>query len=218
MCHILTTGKQCKTSNHSSARKLEPVQKDPVLSMFNCCWWLLVSHAWQCVCHAASCLCSFLSAFTPGDGYSFSDQGRERERGRKKKPSQTQSNMYPNNPSHWKGVPKNGQQRPAFINLSTPPCLCLKQNKTKEKATNKKTLPTTKNESVASATDSIPTGKSQVSCLLDYMFEHMLGAAWSSLNYSQVAMIIIFFGELELYKPPTWANKREVGGNVGEVT
>lgn len=83
MCHILTTGKQCKTSNHSSARKLEPVQKDPALSMFNCCWWLLVSHAWQCVCHAASCLCSFLSAFTPGDEYCFSDQGRERAGGKK---------------------------------------------------------------------------------------------------------------------------------------
>lgn len=84
MCHILTTGKQRKTSNHSSARKLEPVQKDPVLSVFNCCWWLLVSHAWQCVCHAASCLCSFLSAFTPGDEYYSSDQSRER---RKKKQS-----------------------------------------------------------------------------------------------------------------------------------
>lgn len=49
ICHILTTGKQCKTSNHSSARELEPVQKDPELSMFNCRWWLLASHAWQCV-------------------------------------------------------------------------------------------------------------------------------------------------------------------------
>lgn len=48
-CHILTTGKQCKTSNHSSARELEPVQKDPKLSVFNCPWWLLASHAWQCM-------------------------------------------------------------------------------------------------------------------------------------------------------------------------
>lgn len=83
MCHILTTGKQCKTSNHSSARKLEPVQKDPELSMFNCCWWLLVSHAWQCVCHAASCLCSFLSAFTPGDEHCFSDHTEKRKGGEK---------------------------------------------------------------------------------------------------------------------------------------
>lgn len=86
MCHILTTGKQRKTSNHSSARKLEPVQKDPVLSVFNCCWWLLVSHAWQCVCHAASCLCSFLSAFTPGDEYYSSDQSRERRKKKKQSP------------------------------------------------------------------------------------------------------------------------------------
>lgn len=49
ICHLLTTGKQCKTSNHSSARELEPVQKDPVLSVLNCGWWLLASHAWQCV-------------------------------------------------------------------------------------------------------------------------------------------------------------------------
>lgn len=67
LCHKQTTEKQCKTSNHSSATKLEPVQKDPELSVFNCCWWLRLSHAWQCVCHTASCLCSFLSAFTPGD-------------------------------------------------------------------------------------------------------------------------------------------------------
>lgn len=51
---------------------------------------------------------------------------------------------------------------------------------------------------VASATDSIPTGKIQVSCLLDYMFEHMLGAVWSNLNYNWVAMNIIIFRELEL--------------------
>lgn len=49
ICRIPTTGKQCKTSNHSSARELEPVQKDPQLSMFNCRWWLLASHAWQCM-------------------------------------------------------------------------------------------------------------------------------------------------------------------------
>lgn len=55
-----------------------------------------------------------------------------------------------------------------------------------------------KKKSVASATDSIPTGKTQVSCLLDYMFEHMLGAAQSNLNYNRVAMNIIVFGELEL--------------------
>ena len=28
--------KQCKTSNHSSARELEPVEKDPAPSMLNC--------------------------------------------------------------------------------------------------------------------------------------------------------------------------------------
>ena len=49
ICHILTTGKQCKTSNHSSARELEPVEKDPAPSMLNCGWWLQASHAWQCV-------------------------------------------------------------------------------------------------------------------------------------------------------------------------
>ena len=47
ICHILTTGKQCKTSNHSSARELEPVQKDPELAVFNCRWWLLAGHAWR---------------------------------------------------------------------------------------------------------------------------------------------------------------------------
>lgn len=112
------------------------------------------------------------------------ETGREREK-KKKEPSQTQSNMYPNNPSHRNRAPKNGQQRPAFINLSTPLHLCKKKKRGQKK-------------SLASATDSIPTGKTQVPCLLDYMFEHMLGAARSNLNYNRVAMNIIVFGELEL--------------------
>lgn len=39
---------QRKASNHRGARELGPVQKDPEFSVFNCPWWLLVSHAWQC--------------------------------------------------------------------------------------------------------------------------------------------------------------------------
>lgn len=204
MCHILTTGKQCKTSNHSSARKLEPVQKDPVLSMFNCCWWLLVSHAWQCVCHAASCLCSFLSAFTPGDEYSFSDQGREREREREEKKSPHRHKATCTQITQATGMEhQKWTAKASFYQPLYPSWFMLK---TKQKTTNKK-ITTTNRKSVASATDSIPTGKSQVSCLLDYMFEHMLGAARSNLNYNQVAMNIIFFGELKLYKPPLWANE-----------
>lgn len=179
MCHILTTGKQCKTSNHSSARKLEPVQKDPVLSMFNCCWWLLVSHAWQCVCHAASCLCSFLSAFTPGDEYCFSDQGRERAGGKKSphrhKATCTQITQTAGT-EHQKWTAKASFHQPLY-----PVLFMLKKKK----------------KGVASASNSIPTGKTQVSCLPDYMFEHMLGAAQNNLNYNW-AMNIIIFGELEL--------------------
>lgn len=55
-----------------------------------------------------------------------------------------------------------------------------------------------KRKGLASVTNSIPTGKTQVSRLLDYMFEHMLGAAWSNLNCNRVARNIILFGELEL--------------------
>jgi len=78
------------------------------------------------VCHAASCLCSFLSAFTPGDEDCFSDQGRER--GEKKEPSQTQSNMYPNNPSHRNRAPKmdiKGQ----FLSTSLPLLVYAKKKK-----------------------------------------------------------------------------------------
>lgn len=182
MCHILTTGKQRKTSNHSSARKLEPVQKDPVLSVFNCCWWLLVSHAWQCVCHAASCLCSFLSAFTPGDEYYSSDQSRERRKKKKQSPHRHKATCtqitQATGTEHQKWTAKASLYQP----LPSDSFMLKKKKKKK----------------VASATDSIPTGKIRVSCLLDYMFEHMLGAVWSNLNYNWVAMNIIIFGELEL--------------------
>lgn len=104
----------------------------------------------------------------------------ERERGEKKEPSHTQSNMYPNNPSHGNRAPKmdsKGQLLSTslrrFIYAKKPP------------------------KRVASATSSIPTGKTRVSWLPDYMFEHMLGAAQNNLNYNW-AMNIIIFGELEL--------------------
>lgn len=107
------------------------------------------------------------------------------EREKKIEHSQPQSNMYPNNPSHGNRAPKM-DRKGQFLSTILPFFIYAKKKIKKIK------------KCVASVTDSIPTGKIQVSCLLDYMFEHMLGAAWSNLNYNWVAMNIIIFGELEL--------------------
>lgn len=104
ICHILTTGAQRKTSNHSSARELEPVQKDWGLFLVNCRWWLLASHAWQCTCLpllAARAHCCQLSLQVMNmvlgpckGGVRATDGGGMSCRN----PSWTQSGLYADNP------------------------------------------------------------------------------------------------------------------------